>query len=101
MKFGVYMVCFIVMSLLLIFAFVVVHEFGHQQISIYHGCVESEMNVTLFGGSFLCTKYRVRSEAERLQEVQMQSWQEIVGYNLLVAITAYLMISTFNKNIIE
>jgi len=53
------------------------------------------------GGTFECLEYRERSDTERLQEAKMQSLQEIIGYNILILITAYLMISTFNKNTIE
>jgi len=101
MKFMFWMVGFVCMSLLLVFGFVAMHEFGHQQISLYHGCVRPDMNVSLLGGTFECLEYRERSDTERLQEAKMQSLQEIIGYNILILITAYLMISTFNKNTIE
>ena len=58
------------------------HELAHQQISLYHGCNEGELDINLLGrSSFKCVDRTNQTNEQYLQEVYLHSLNEIESYN--------------------
>ena len=76
-----------------------VHEQAHKEIAQNHGCVDYEISRTLTaGGSFECLEYANRPESAKLQESELHSVNEIVGYNMSGLMSAIVIAVTLLMN---
>ena len=70
------------------------HESAHQEISRMHGCINGtiEMNIFSDPSKFTCYDYGVRDSTTRLQEIYLQSLNEIIGYNIIVLMLGFFIL---------
>lgn len=70
------------------------HELAHEQIMAYHSCKVISEGGGWDQGRFVeyrqCEVYGPRSEEERLQEIKLHSWNDVIYY-AVQGILSYLI----------
>ena len=80
---------FLIFAPLLNLGFVMSHEAAHDQINIYHGCLDSRITYfTLAGPQTTCYSWGVGSDRE--SAFAWHSLNEIVGYNVIWLVNTLL-----------
>jgi len=89
----IYIILIITILSLLIYIDTYYHEEAHKQISIYYGCINYDININMFSGSFVCHEYRNTTTQEMLdQENYLHSLNEIKSYNESKYIFMFILI---------
>lgn len=71
------------------------HESAHQTIAGYYGCVDSSIEISILGPSYhVCHRYsNTTTQAEAEQERVLDSYNEIVSYNMQTISVAIIFAS--------
>jgi len=79
-------IIFIIIWIFIWANYIFLHENIHRQIAYYHGCDDDKITYGIFESYFECYSYPDREEIVVLQEFNLHSWNEIIGYYIQIII---------------